>query len=72
MDIELFKMDDNKWIIKRKLKVYQGKNIESVFVHLIAFGINFKSIEDSFIKMEMDDYNYAKFIDKSRFILEKR
>ena len=70
--IELLKMRKDQWIIKRQNRSWPAKNTESVFVHLLAFGVNFKLIEDAFIKMELDDYNYAKFLDKNRFVLEKR
>jgi len=69
--IELLKMRKDQWIVKRQNKSYPIKNTESVFVHLIAFGVNFKTIEDAFVKMEMDNYNYCRF-EKGRVILEKR
>jgi hypothetical protein len=69
--IELYKMQDKQWVIKRKEKSYPIKNLESVFVYLMAFNLNFKLIEDTVIKMEMNDFNFARF-QGGRAILEKR
>lgn len=69
--IELFRMQDKQWVIKRKDKSYPIKNLESIFVYLMAFNLNFKLIEDTIVKMEVNDFNFARF-KGGRAILEKR
>jgi len=71
MNIELLKMQPNQWIIKRKEKTYPIKNLESIFVYLLAFNVNLKLIENTVVNMEMNSFNFARF-EKGRAFLEKR
>jgi hypothetical protein len=59
--IEWFKMSDKQWIIKRQDKTYPIKNLESLFVNSLIFGIKLQVIEESVLKMNREDLNYARF-----------
>lgn len=59
--IEIYKMRENQWIIKRKSKTYPIKNLESLFVYGMAFGLNFNDLESIVLEMNKNDYNYASW-----------
>lgn len=68
---ELFKMSDKQYVIKHKGKSYPAKNIETIFVYLTVFNVKFQVIEDTVIKLEIDNFNFARF-EKGHAVLEKR
>lgn len=70
MIIEIFKVQENQWIIKRKNKTYPIKNLESLFVYGLAFGINFNDLEEIVLWMNKTDFNIA-IVEKGK-ILYKR
>lgn len=69
--IEWKKQGPNQWLVKRKEKSYPIKNLESLFVYSLAFGLKFPVIEETVIKMEADQLNYARFF-RGQVTLERK
>lgn len=70
MIIEIYKMQENQWIIKRKNKIYPIKNLESLFVYGMAFGVKFNDLEEIVLWMNKTSFNNA-LVEKGKILYKK-
>lgn len=54
-------MSETQWIVQRKNKSYQIKNLESLFVYSLAFDLKFEEISKAVLQMNSKGHDFAEF-----------